>query len=157
MYSPVVNLRSKYPNCEKGKMNMRTVKIKDPMTQDCMVIITNAPVERIREWIGKYNREMEDGKNTYFDDLKKDFYVRVLFDSMEDPVVCETLIDVDEVYDLNTGDMSDSFKTGKAKLLGLVMEAVEDNGMQVLDDNDDSLTVANHGIGPDFKVTVTIA
>lgn len=72
------------------------------MSEDRMLIITDAPKKEIEKWCKNYNREQENGKNTYFDGLKKNFFVKVVYDSGED--FQEDVIDAigyEEYYDLN--------------------------------------------------------
>lgn len=51
------------------------------MNGDYIIILTDAPREAIEKWCINYNREQEDGMNSYFDSLKIDYTVKVLADS----------------------------------------------------------------------------
>lgn len=85
-----------------GEVSPRKVLFTAGMSNDYMIIITDAPVEVLEEWCRNFNREMEDGENTYFDSLKKGYYVKVLADSEVDDFDVEDLeiIGYDESYDL---------------------------------------------------------
>lgn len=79
----------------------RKVLITAGMSDDKMLIITDAPKKAIEEWCKNYNKEQENGENSYFDTLKKDYYVRVLHDSaLENDSDDIEVIGYDEVYDL---------------------------------------------------------
>lgn len=83
-------------------MEKRKVLIVEGMASDKMLIITDAPKEAIEKWCEHYLKSLGKGENPYFDDLKKDYYVKVLHDSAEE---CDDedieVIGYDEVYDLN--------------------------------------------------------
>ena len=82
--------------------DLRKVMILDAMSQDGMLILTDAPASYVKQWIKNYNQELEDGKNSYFDHFKKDYYVKVLYDSGDDPVENAEAIGWDEIYNLYT-------------------------------------------------------
>lgn len=89
------------PN-EKEEVGRRKVLFTNGMNPDKMLIITDAPRGKIEEFCRHLNQEMENDENTYFDFLKKDYYVNVLFDSeftseREDIEV----IGYDECYDFS--------------------------------------------------------
>ncbi len=67
--------------CRLESIERRKVLFTNGMNPDKMLIITNAPKEKIEEFCRHLNQEMEKGENTYFDFLRKDYYVNVLFDS----------------------------------------------------------------------------
>lgn len=67
--------------CRLEPEERRKVFFTNGMNPDKMIIITDAPKEKIEAFCRHLNQEMEDGENTYFDFLKKDYYVNVLFDS----------------------------------------------------------------------------
>lgn len=72
------------------------------MSNDMFLIITDAPKEKIEEWCYNYNRELENGKNTFLDSLKVMHYVKLLHDSeMENSNEDIDIIGYDEVYDLD--------------------------------------------------------
>ncbi len=82
-------------------MDKRKVLITCGMSHDAMLIITDAPKEDIEEWCRQYNKDLEDGENHYFDSLKKNHYVLVLFDSEENENSDDIdVIGYDESYDL---------------------------------------------------------
>lgn len=70
------------------------------MSNDQMLIITDTPSERLKQWCKEYVESIQNGKNIYFDDLKKEYYVNVIFDSEEDDEDDVDIIGFDEVYDL---------------------------------------------------------
>lgn len=82
-------------------MKKKKVLITAGMSGDAILIITNAPQNVIEEWCKNYNQEQENGENTYFDRLKKNYYVNVIFDSengfSNDDI---DIIGYDEIYDL---------------------------------------------------------
>lgn len=80
--------------------DLRKVMILDAMSQDGMLILTDAPASYVKQWIKNYNQELEDGKNSYFDHFKKDHYVKVLYDSNDDPVENAEAIGWNEIYNL---------------------------------------------------------
>lgn len=81
-------------------MEKRKVRITAGMSEDCMIILTDAPREAIEKWCINNNEEMENGKNSYFDSLSGKFYVRVLHDSAEDDEDDIEIIGYSETYDL---------------------------------------------------------
>ena len=82
-------------------MNKRKILITSGMSNYVILIITDAPKKIIEEWCRNYNKELENGKNTYFDNLKKDYYVRILHDSETEINNDDVdIIGYDEVYDL---------------------------------------------------------
>ena len=76
----------------------RKVLLTYGMSNDCILILTNATKQAIEKWCYNYNKEMENGENTYLDSLQKDYYVEILLDSEEDTVNIKD-IEYDEVYD----------------------------------------------------------
>lgn len=82
-------------------MERRKVLFTYGMSNDMMLIITDAPEEEIEKFCIRYHYEMEDGENTYFDSLKKSYYVRVLHDSETDDNEDVDIIGYDEVYDFS--------------------------------------------------------
>lgn len=82
---------------------MRKVLFTNGMSNDYMIIITDAPKESIEEWCYNYNEEMENGKNTYFNMLKENYYVKVLVDSEVNNFDREDIkvVGYDEAYDLS--------------------------------------------------------
>lgn len=76
----------------------RKVLLTYGMSNDCILILTNATKQAIEKWCYNYNEEMENGENTYLDSLQKDYYVEVLLDSEEDIIDIKD-IECDEVYD----------------------------------------------------------
>lgn len=81
---------------------IRKVLFTNGMSNDCMIILTNAPKDKIEKWCYCHNKEMENGENTYFDTLKTMYYVKELVDSEIDEMDREliNIIGYDEVYDL---------------------------------------------------------
>lgn len=81
-------------------MECRKVLFTFGMSNDAIIIITDAPKEAIEDFCKRYNKEIENGQNTYFDSLKTMYYVKVLHDSeIDDPDNVEN-IGYDEIYDL---------------------------------------------------------
>lgn len=77
----------------------RKVLITDGMSNDYMLILTNATKQAIKQWCYNYNEELENGQNTYFNKLQKEYYVEVLLDSELDVANIKD-IEYDEIYDL---------------------------------------------------------
>ena len=82
-------------------MERRKVLFTYGMSNDAMIIITDAPKEAIEDWCRRYVEEMENGQNTYFDSLKALYYVKELHDSEVDDAEDIEIIGYDEAYDLN--------------------------------------------------------
>lgn len=88
-------------------MERRKVLFRNGMSNDFMLIITDAPQEAIVTWCYRYNNAVEDG--TYgrekevqlFDTLKAGYYVKELLDSEIDDLEDVDIIGYDVVYDLN--------------------------------------------------------
>lgn len=58
--------------------------------------------EDIEEWCRQYNKDLENGENHYFDRMKDNHYVNVLFDSEENDNTDDIdVIGYDESYDLS--------------------------------------------------------
>lgn len=73
------------------------------MSNDRMLIITDAPKESIRAWLRRYNKAIENGDSCeLFDTLKTQYLVKELIDSEIDMFATEMcdLIGYDEVYDI---------------------------------------------------------
>lgn len=82
-----------------NKSDKRNVLITCGMYSDYMLILTDATQQAIENWCYNYNKEMENGENTYFDSLQKEYYVEVLIDSELDTISLDD-IEYDEVYDM---------------------------------------------------------
>lgn len=82
-------------------MKKRKVKIIDDMTNECMIIITDAPLERMET-------EMKD-RDVYLNSLSKDYYVKLLCDSKEDPQDVINIVDYKESCYVN-GNKDEIFK-----------------------------------------------
>ena len=89
------------------KANRRKVLITNGMGHERILILTDAPKKSIEQWCRNHNDEMENGEDTYFESLEKDYYVKVLYDSaMDDDGNVEVpnkdiqIIGFDEIYDL---------------------------------------------------------
>jgi hypothetical protein len=79
----------------------RKVLFTSGMTSDMMLIIIDAPKERIEKWCYDYNEGLENNENVYFNELKKEYYVKVLHDSeLENNNDDVEIIGYDEAYDL---------------------------------------------------------
>jgi len=87
--------------------NLRKILFTEGMSNDRMLIITDAPKEKIEEWCYRYNDALENGtfgtEVTLFDNLIPDYYVKKVFDSEVDDI--DSMEDVkrigyDEEYDL---------------------------------------------------------
>lgn len=72
------------------------------MSNDIMLIVTDAPKKAIEDFCYKYNEDMENGATGSFDKLKTMYYVKEILDSEIDGVDRELIkvIGYDEVYDL---------------------------------------------------------
>lgn len=81
-------------------MEYRRIMFSEGIEGVCMIIITSAPKDEIEKWCNNYNKEQENGKNTCFDSLSEKYYIKILYDSGEDPFECVELIGHDESYDL---------------------------------------------------------
>lgn len=67
---------------DESESNYRKVLINTfAMSGDYIIILTDAPASSIEKWCKNYNKEQEEGLNTYFDSLKIDYTVKVLADS----------------------------------------------------------------------------
>ena len=88
---------------EDDDCGKRKVLITHGMSNDAMLIITDAPKEDIIKWCKRYNQAQEDGENIEpFDTLKTHYYVKELYDSEID--YDHDVIDIigyDESYDLS--------------------------------------------------------
>lgn len=90
----------KHTENSDAEVELRKVLLIGDMDHDAMLILTDAPAQDIRKWCYNYTKELENGKNTYFDGLKDRYYVKVLHDSEEDAPENIEAIGYDEVYDL---------------------------------------------------------
>lgn len=82
-------------------MEKRKVLFTFGMSNDKIIIITDATTEALENWCRQTNIDSENGVNNYFNQLKVEYYVKVLHDSeIDDNENIET-IGYDEVYDLN--------------------------------------------------------
>ena len=79
--------------------NYRNILITCGMYEDYMIIRTNATDKAIKNWCINYNIEQENGENTYFDNLKKEYCVEVLADSELEVVNLEEFV-IDVTFDL---------------------------------------------------------
>lgn len=73
------------------------------MSNDYMIIITDAPKERLEAFCYSYNEQIENGKEiTAFNELKKEYYLKFLADSEIDNFDKEDIeiIGYSEAYDL---------------------------------------------------------
>lgn len=86
---------------EDEYIDRRKVLITYGMSNDKMLIITDAPQKAIENWCSNYVEGLENGQNEYFNPLKKEYYVKVLHDSEEDDNENIDIIGYDEIYDLN--------------------------------------------------------
>ena len=77
------------------------------MSNDRMLIITDAPAKDLETFCYKYNEDLENNINNYFNDFKKEFYVKILGDSEVD-IFLNDLVDIIG-YDL-TFDLADYIK-----------------------------------------------
>ncbi len=83
------------------KESKRKVRIFDSMAGDCIIILTDAPGDVIRQWIQNRKEELKEGKSTGFG-LLKDYYIKLLHNSETDPVENIDIIGYDESYRTNT-------------------------------------------------------
>ena len=81
---------------------MRKVLFTNGMSDDYMLIITDAQKDAIEEWCYNYNANMENGVNTYFEPLKENYYLKVVADSEINDFnrLDIEIIGYDESYDL---------------------------------------------------------
>lgn len=91
-------IKTEFENGMKNKK--RNVLITNGMSGDVMIILTDAPATAIKKWCHNFNVETENGINTYFDSLKKNFSVEVLHDSELDTSNHIEEIGFEEVYEL---------------------------------------------------------
>lgn len=73
------------------------------MSNDYMIVITDAPKERLEALCYSYNEQIENGEEiTAFNNLKKEYYLKFLADSETNDFNREDLkiIGYDEAYDL---------------------------------------------------------
>lgn len=82
-------------------MDRKKVLIKCGMSDDAIIFITDAPDKEIENWCYRYNQELENGENTYLDSLEKNYYIKVLHDSVDDDAENLDIIGYDEIYDLS--------------------------------------------------------
>ena len=115
----------------------RKVLFTNGMSNDYMIIITDASKESIEKWCYHYNQEMENGENAYFDTLKRNYSVKVLADSEIDNFDREDIdiIGYSEAYDLSdytseihplVGKLVRSRKDGKTHVVTKVNSFEED-------------------------------
>lgn len=85
-------------------MDRRKVLFTDGMSDDAMLIITDAPKESIEEWCYLYNESLENGgiiEPFVINNFKDKYYVKLLHDSeLENGNEDVEIIGYDEVYDL---------------------------------------------------------
>ena len=82
----------------------RKILFTNGMSNDCMLIITDAPVSAIKKWCYRYNHAIENGeKYELFDTLKTRYFVKELIDSEidEDALELARIIGYDEEYELS--------------------------------------------------------
>lgn len=98
-------------------MSRRKVAFTDGMTRDKMLIITDAPAEKIVKWCIRYLLCTDEGiKIDFLDTLKSKFYVRELLDSSIDGDLEDIeLLGYDEEYDLG-------------EIYRVLMEVFDENG-----------------------------
>lgn len=82
-------------------MENRKVLFTNGMSNDAMIIITDAPKERLEQFCREYNEDMENGVNVGFDRIKTQYYVKELFDSEIDDRELIEVIGYSESYDIN--------------------------------------------------------
>ena len=82
-------------------MENRKVLFTYGMSNDAMIIITDAPKERLEQFCKEYNEDMENGINVGFDRLTAQYFVKELFDSEIDMPELIDIIGYDETYDIN--------------------------------------------------------
>lgn len=82
-------------------MKRRKILFTAGMSNDKMLIITDAPKEDIEKYCLYHNLMMEDGGHfELFATLKAQYHVKELFDSEVDDLEDIDIIGYDEVYDL---------------------------------------------------------
>lgn len=89
---------------EEREPEKRKILFTNGMSNDCMLIITDAPVDAIKKWCYRYNLALENGeKYELFDTLKTQYFVKELLDSEIDEDAMETaeIIGFEEVYELS--------------------------------------------------------
>lgn len=82
--------------------DLKKVLFTSGMSNDIMLIVTDAPKKVIEDFCYKCNEDMENGVTGSFDKLKTMYYVKEILDSEIDIFDRELLevIGYDEVYDL---------------------------------------------------------
>jgi hypothetical protein len=82
--------------------DIKKVLFTNGMSNDCMLIVTDAPAEVMENFCYKYNEDLENNINNYFNDLKKEFYVKILVDSEVDIFFNDlvNIIGYDLIFDL---------------------------------------------------------
>lgn len=81
---------------------LRKVLFTNGMSNDAMIILTDAPKQDIERWCIKYNIDIEEQNNfELFDSLMTQYYVKILHDSEIDMHENIEAIGYDESYDLN--------------------------------------------------------
>lgn len=79
----------------------RKVLFTNGMSNEFMLIITDAPRDAIESYCYRVNKVMEDGEHIEpFDSLKAQYYVKELLDSEVDDIDDVGIIGYDESYDL---------------------------------------------------------
>lgn len=134
----------------------RKVLFTNGMSNDGVIIITDAPKESIIAWCYRYNQAIEDG--TYgksvemFDTLKAQYYVKVLHDSEIDDNEDIDLIGYEESYDL-----AQYWKPDEEELTGIIKQLIElffDNSYRDykgIDSEEFVNVVCSHtGLTPDY-------
>lgn len=83
-------------------MITRNILITNGMSNDMIIISTNAPKKAIEKWCKDTNINAENGINEYFDKLQNEYQVDILHDSeIENNNNNIDIISYSEVYDLN--------------------------------------------------------
>lgn len=82
-------------------MDRRKILFISGMTNDMFLIITDAPKKAIENWCYNYNKELENGLNSFLEPLKNEYYVKLLHDSeIENDNEDIEIIGYKEVFDL---------------------------------------------------------
>lgn len=67
---------------EKIMSKIKRVLITDGMSENKMLILTDAPKKRIKKWCENVVKELETNTNSYFDSLQEEgFRIKIIYDS----------------------------------------------------------------------------
>lgn len=104
-------------------------------SKEYQLIITDAPVEAIKNWCSLYVKDRKNGvRNEMFYSLKAQYYVMELLDSVtESDKEALELIGYDEVYDYMCFDMDKSGNKQKTVYLGTLNKPTVEEVIEILE------------------------